>query len=305
VGIGTVSANEKLTVVGAGKFTGQANTLDQTGAYIDYASGIARITGQATTGGTLAFFTNPNGGFNAERMRINSSGNVGVGTTNPSNLRVTIEGNSNQLRIRNTTTRYRSDYFVNSGGETNINSYDDAGGVFRPFNLSASKLSFLGGRSFFAPLNEQYSIGVGYNESRVSSGAQVYYIGATDSATPSLVFSEAGGTERMRLDASGSLFINQSPGQYTIDTTNGATSIANGGTVNFVSVSGMLLVNSHTSGAVTLYVCGGGSTAVVGGVGTQVGTLTFSPGISGYTWTNNSGSSAVIGFMFFRTRPAA
>ena len=81
LGIGTSSPNEKLMVVGAGKFTGAASSLDQAGAFIDYSSNIARIAGQASTGGTLAFYTNPNAIFQAERMRIDSSGNLLVGTT--------------------------------------------------------------------------------------------------------------------------------------------------------------------------------------------------------------------------------
>ena len=83
VGIGTASPNEKITVVGAGKFTGSATTLDQPGAYIDYASNSARISGQGSSGGTIQFLTNPNGGFNTERMRLDSSGNLLVGTTTP------------------------------------------------------------------------------------------------------------------------------------------------------------------------------------------------------------------------------
>jgi hypothetical protein len=48
---------------------------------MDYSSSIARIAGQASAGGTLAFYTNPNGGFNAERMRILSNGSILLGTT--------------------------------------------------------------------------------------------------------------------------------------------------------------------------------------------------------------------------------
>jgi hypothetical protein len=67
----------------------------------------------------------------------------------------------------------------------------------------------------------------------------------------------------------------------------------------------MLLVNSHTTGAVTIYLCGAGLTSVVSALGTQVGTFAYDAGIAGYTWTNNYGSSAIFGFMFFRTRATA
>ena len=70
VGVGTTSPNEKLHVAGAGKFTSTATSLDQAGAFIDYSSGVARITGEASTGGTLAFYTNPNAGFVAIAVNI-------------------------------------------------------------------------------------------------------------------------------------------------------------------------------------------------------------------------------------------
>jgi hypothetical protein len=81
VGIGVSNPVEKLQVAGAGRFTSSATSLDVVGAFIDYSSSVARISGQATAGGTLAFYTNPNAGFQAERMRIDSSGNVGIGVT--------------------------------------------------------------------------------------------------------------------------------------------------------------------------------------------------------------------------------
>ena len=114
-----------------------------------------------------------------------------------------------------------------------------------------------------------------------------------------------GGTEKARIDTSGSFSITQSPGAYTIDTAAGAASIANGGTVDFANASGMLLVNNWANGAVTIYLCGGGNTSVVASVTGTVGTLSFVPAIGGYRWTNNFGSTTPFGFQFFRTRSTA
>jgi hypothetical protein len=113
------------------------------------------------------------------------------------------------------------------------------------------------------------------------------------------------GIGRMRIDNVGNVAITQTPGLYTIDSSGGATSIANNGTVNYPLASGMLIVNNYTTGHLTIFLCGAGGVTVVANNGTQVGTFLHNPGINGYTWTNNYGSTAIFGFFFVRTRPAA
>lgn len=95
VGIGTTSPNAKLQVEGQDiyltgntdnriRFSNYGFTGNSMGAAIGYIYGTANTQEQ----GNIAFYTNPN--FNGtgsltERMRITSSGNVGIGTTSPSN----------------------------------------------------------------------------------------------------------------------------------------------------------------------------------------------------------------------------
>jgi hypothetical protein len=111
--------------------------------------------------------------------------------------------------------------------------------------------------------------------------------------------------ERVRIDSNGNFSIIQTPGRYSIDTTGGAVTIANGGTIDFPAASGMLVVNNWTDGRVTIYLCGGGATAVIGSVGGQVGSFAYNASVAGYRWTNTYGSSAVFGFFFVRTRTTA
>jgi hypothetical protein len=94
----------------------------------------------------------------------------------------------------------------------------------------SGKFNVAGGRAFFGGNSEQYSIGVGYNQTRVSTGAQVYYIGATDSATPALVFSEAGGNERMRIEAGGNVGIGTSSPETKLHVVGGAIRLEESGT---------------------------------------------------------------------------
>jgi hypothetical protein len=108
-----------------------------------------------------------------------------------------------------------------------------------------------------------------------------------------------------KLTVNGAIAQIAAAGSYTIDTSGASTSIANNGTVGFANASGMLIVNNHNNGHVTIYLCGGGGTTAVASVGAQVGTFAYNVGIAGYTWTNNFGSTATFGFFFVRTRGTA
>lgn len=56
------------------------------------------------------------------------------------------------------------------------------------------KFNVVGGRSFFAANAELFSMGVAYDSTRLAAG-QVCYIGASNSATPDLIFSNVSGTQ--------------------------------------------------------------------------------------------------------------
>ena len=98
-----------------------------------------------------------------------------------------------------------------------------------------------------------------------------------------------------------------SQGVGAFDARNNLIALTSGDTVDFANFSGMILVNTHNGGGVTLYLCGGGGgNAVAIGdskAGNSVGAMAHNNGISGYTFTADETGDHV--FCAIRTRTGA
>ncbi|MEK7287689.1 MAG: hypothetical protein AAB091_03910 [Elusimicrobiota bacterium] len=104
---------------------------------------------------------------------------------------------------------------------------------------ATGRLAVVGGRTYASANNETYSLGLSYSAARFVAG-QNYYIGATDSATPDLVFSEAGGTEKVRITSGGNVGIGTTAPISKLHVENGGISIASRTAVNDVNYTATL-----------------------------------------------------------------
>ena len=92
------------------------------------------------TNNSLQFFTN-----NAEKVRIDSSGNVGINTTNP-NHELTVFGDEVNFRLTHSgsTNKYNALYTNVNGTGVEFNSYQDGTGTKRPFSFKQYDVERLG-----------------------------------------------------------------------------------------------------------------------------------------------------------------
>jgi hypothetical protein len=137
VGIGTASPNGRLSV--ASPSTAQAITIwnrasDNTygGIYFKTSDGatdqFALINERSSTNGAgLLFYAKPNGGSITEAMRIDSSGNVGIGNTSPTYKLDILSGTSNALSITTNNTNTTILNLTRSNVSTVTHTIDNTG----------------------------------------------------------------------------------------------------------------------------------------------------------------------------------
>jgi hypothetical protein len=154
VGIGTSSPTEKLYVVGGILAQGPLTNINRGGTSIDFdnVNNIGRlITSNASTN-ALAFYVGASSNA-TEKMRVDSSGNVGIGITNPSQKLVVSNAGANGFEVsptggissgvllqaynRTTSAYVQQSYYalghtwqVGSAGSTRALDIDSTGSVF-------------------------------------------------------------------------------------------------------------------------------------------------------------------------------
>jgi hypothetical protein len=300
-GVGASSPIEKIQSSSGIAATGANLSVGSLDGFVaDYSSGVSRLfaSRNGVASGSLAFWTTDSTGTAAERMRLDSSGNLGLGVTPSAWTRKALQlGDAAAAYVAN-----------NSGGATVLatNMYFDGGNKYATSAAAA-----------------RYSVGAGSHE---------WYTAASGTAGNGISFTQA-----MTLDSSGNLGIgatapqnklqvvtttrpqfsvsyNGTTGLYLEDGTNSSwkswklsTSFGNGSDLSFVQ-------STNTSGtptwaataAMTLDASGNllvGKTALGLAVGTSIDANTSTG--SGVRVVSSASTSSADGFQMYSTGAGA
>ena len=255
VGIGTTSPSQKLEVNGALKFYGLTSSdFAQTGGQIDYYDTGRQFRFNAyksdSTGAEIVFNTGGTSSFD-QRMVITSAGNVGIGTTSPSE-KLNVNGNvqigtttstDNNLRIGGGNSSGGRVFIQYSGDSSYLDSYGGHGGAqrYRDFKIRARNLNLQGNNGSGITINTSGNVGIGttspsnkldivgsvnvndtsffrYNGDTGLIGSATSIAGGNSiqlgiRAANDILFATGGFTERMRIASTGNVGIGTtSPG---------------------------------------------------------------------------------------------
>jgi hypothetical protein len=224
VGIGTTSPTSILTVRQSGEdaiFNIQRTDAATAGGLL-FASG--NNSNYIVNGGTKDFYIATSG---SERMRIDSSGNVGIGATSPGKKLHVSAGSSSGILLEDTSTSGAAPDIEVIGKRSDGNSSPSFGGKLLlaknrtdaaiGSSNSIGTVLFGGNHTDGSTSNILYTASIGgvsegtFNSSADMPTGLAFYTGSTGltSATANTTF----GTERMRIDSDGNVGIGtSSPG---------------------------------------------------------------------------------------------
>jgi hypothetical protein len=244
-----------------------------------------------------------------------NGGGTFFNSTNTAGGFAKLEISSNATSVA--TLSFTNSLSITGGPATFSSSVTATGAIFNGFAIGANPISNGTGATFTRYLNSGGDFYMGIENSASSffgatAYANVMYMGSTNlemfwSGAKRVTITSAGAaTFSSSVTVTGGAFqSNITPGGYTLDSAGSFVTLADGSFVDFPAMSGMIIVNNTGTGALQVFICGGGNTASLGNVVNVTGTMTHSPGVGGYRFTNNTGSSWAFAFQVFRTRGTA
>jgi hypothetical protein len=274
VGIGTSSPNRKLHVSGSGSTIAvkvEATDGNQSSLDLKNSEGEFRII---SNGGTLSVYDQT---ANNERMRIDSSGNVGIGTSNPSET-LTVIGNitaykptagANILSLQRAgaTNPWKlaqghtaTDYFEILEGSNSRFTIKNGGNVGIGTNSPSSKLTVVGDIEQTTG-DLKYTGAINWDIAHHGAGQNIVF-----STTPT----GGSATQRMRIDSSGNVLVGKTSTAFG---TAGSVSYATGLLTATVDGNACVQLNRLSSDGVIQTFGKDGTT--VGSIGTIGGDTYF------------------------------
>ena len=274
VGIGTSSPTGKLEVAGSlGNWY-----IDAQGALMNFTRPSISYISATDVNGGLALRT----GGSVERMRIDSSGNVGIGTSSPAGALHIVKSGGAQLRVTTTTG--------GGGGECKIlMGNQDSGGTNKPVIIRGVNGAFKvgtgddwsadGGGTFLERLtvNSSGRVGIGTSSPsqkldvsgghiRLDDAQRIRFGGGTaaveGSGTSNILQLITNNTERLRIDSSGNVGIGTSSPAKKLDVSGeirassgilfGADTAAANALDDYEEGTHAVTVTPQTSGSITL-----------------------------------------------------
>jgi len=269
-----------------GAFGYQALRANTTGSYNNAFGSSDNAVGSALEANTTGSYNNAfgNGALTTNTIGVANTaiGHAALNTNNASNNTAFgfQSGYSNSSGTGNTFLGYQAGYSISTG----------------------SKNTFVGA----------FASGVGSAGAQITTGSSNTILGAYNGNQDGLdirtssnraVISDGDGNIKCYWDTDDSQFSYVTPGNSQFRTyaaSNGT--YANNATVDFGSMSGLIIVNNWSTGANAIWLCGGGSIALISSVGGGFGTLSFT---GAYRWTNTSGSTYSYSFTGIATRASA
>jgi Chaperone of endosialidase len=194
VGIGTTSPGEKLQVAGGLRLTGTLSGAQASSIGIDYSSAARIISYGANTStqGSFAFLiSNSNASTTNQAVTIDSSGNVGIGTSSPG-VKLDVNGAIKTSSTLNIYYSGKSGLLINEDSSSNvyINQQDNGPMIFNTNNAERMRIDSSGnllvGTTSFPSSSATTGSGVGLQSTTIlinsnTSGAS-FYINKTSSS---------------------------------------------------------------------------------------------------------------------------